>query len=382
MEQNSLVHYPRKSISVNIPRQEPAGGQKFYETRILERLEYSPTARVNYAKYQDYFRANDPYRVVDFGPIAGHISPNSRCNFKCTMCAVADFKHGKRCPDMSLELFEKRLNDLDGLVQISLAGLSELFLMHDSLEPMLRLCVERKLWTHISTNGSLLNKRDWIDRLIDINLDEIVISIDGTTKETFETIRVRSNFETVISNAKKINEAFERSQVVPKRIKMQTVLQKANIHELFDFVPLASSLGFSIIAIGMDAFDWGSIDWRVKNGMVTQIISDNEISKLIKQGEHFGVKVVFVDITQRYLAEPKLSSLCNWPFSKIFISSDDRVVPCCHISNPDFFEIGNGLGVEVSAKDIWFSNSYQEFRNNHAKNEIPEACKSCYKSKR
>ena len=295
------------------------------------------------------------------------------------MCSVTDFEDGKRCEDMSLDLFARRLDELTGLIQVSLVGLSELFMLHHSLEAMLRLCRDRKIWTYIATNGSLLHQRNWIERLIDIDLDEIVVSIDGVTAETFEAIRINSNFERVYKNAKTLNEKFNRAGVHPKRTKMQTVLQSRNKHELFDFIPLARDLGFTSIAFETEPFDWGSVSWREKNSLAFQILEPDKIERLVSQGQECGVEVGFVEIVQRYTAEPKISSLCPWPFSKIFISSDDRVVPCCHISNPDHFEIGKGIGETNSVSDVWFGEDYYQFRQAHISGNIPQACQSCYK---
>lgn len=381
--QDNYVGYPKKVAHVGetLPPTLPSAGVDFYEQRLVERLAYSSVAKANYAKYLSWMSLNDPIHKINFTPVAGVICPSSRCNFKCTMCAISDFEDGKRCEDMSLELFQQRLDELSGLVRISLTGLNELFLLHKTLEPMLRLCLERKIWTNIATNGSLLHQRNWIDRLIEINLDEIVVSIDGVTKETFESIRVKSNFERVRDNAINLNERFDRAGVIPHRTKMHTVLQSKNLPELFNFIPFASELGFRTISLGTEAFDWGSSSWRDKNSQDARIISYEDMWKLVDQGKQFGVTVGFTEITQRYTAEPKISSLCSWPYSKIFISSDDRVVPCCHISNPDYFEIGDGLSSEISALDSWFSEEYQNFRDLHTNGNIPDACSSCYKSK-
>jgi len=381
MESESLLPYPTKIDNFQVPKSIPAAGLEYYSKRISERLEHSQIANENYRKYQTFLQYDDPFRLIDFTPVNGVICPSSRCNFKCTMCAITDFENGKRCEDMSLELFERRLNDLPGLVQLSLTGLSELFLLHETLEPMLRMSIDRKIWTNIATNGSLLHQRNWMERLVDINLDEIVISIDGVSKETFEAIRIKSNFERVRDNAKKLNSTFESHGVTPSRTKMQTVLQKRNLNELFDFIPLASSLGFKSIAFETEPFDWGLSSWRAKNGDATRIISQEDISKLLIQGDSYGVQVGFVELTQRYVAGSKLSELCSWPFYKTFIASDDRVVPCCHIANPDAFEIGQGLNKKYSAQDAWFGEAYRDFRTAHATGKIPDACSSCYRSK-
>ena len=89
--------------------------------------------------------------------------------------------------------------------------------------------------------------RETSERLVDINLDEICVSIDGATKDTFELIRIKSNFERVRDNARNLNKKFDQSGVFPKRTKMHTVLQSKNLHELFDFIPFADELGFRTI---------------------------------------------------------------------------------------------------------------------------------------
>ena len=160
---------------------------------------------------------------------------------------------------------------------------------------------------------------------------------------------------------------------------MQTVLQAKNRNELYDFIPLARDLGFSAISFETEPFDWGSVIWRKKNSSVTGVLKSDEINALVSQGKDFEVEVGFVEIVQRYSTLPNEHSLCSWPFSKIFISSDDRVVPCCHISNPDHFEIGSGIGDDNSVIDVWNGEDYRGFRQSHISGNIPEACRSCYK---
>jgi pyrroloquinoline quinone biosynthesis protein E len=379
VEQN--IGYPKKKAAdlSNVPWTKPAAGTDYYARRLTERLAFSEPTKANYEKYLIWKNSNDPKAEVDFTPIAGHISPNSQCNFKCTMCSVSDFERGKRCEDMSKEIFEKRLNQLPGLVEISLVGLSELFMMNESLEDMLRMCVERKLWTKISTNASLLHQRNWINRIVSLNLDEITISIDGTTKKVFESIRRKSNFEKVIQNSRSLNDALNNFGISPPRTKMVTVLQSENRDQLFDFIPFAKKLGFTSLAFETEPFDWGSASWRDKNSKVSQILEPENFVRLVNQGQEHGVEVGFVEIVQRFSTQPEDHALCSWPFSKIFISSDDRVVPCCHISNPDHFEIEHGIGENRSVVDVWFGDDYRSFRQNHISGNIPEACRSCYK---
>ena len=76
----------------------------------------------------------------------------------------------------------------------------------------------------------------------------------------------------------------------------------------------------------------------------------------------------------------KENNICPWPFSRLYISSDNRVVPCCIIGNPDIYEFENCENISISEKikKIWDSNDMNEFREAHLRGEIPEVCKFCY----
>ena len=63
-----------------------------------------------------------------------------------------------------------------------------------------------------------------------------------------------------------------------------------------------------------------------------------------------------------------------WPFERAYISSDERVVPCCMIANPQVSDLG-------SAKDFsatWHSKTFEDFRQAHIDGNIPDVCKTCY----
>jgi MoaA/NifB/PqqE/SkfB family radical SAM enzyme len=54
--------------------------------------------------------------------------------------------------------------------------------------------------TLIHTNGTLLHK--YADQILNAGLGKLSVSVDGIDKETYESVRVKGNFETVINNSK------------------------------------------------------------------------------------------------------------------------------------------------------------------------------------
>ena len=61
----------------------------------------------------------------------------------------------------------------------------------------------------------MLNKKN-ISKLLKNSLAKLTISIDGASKQVFESIRVKSNFEEVISNSKNFKEMTRNKFVRPE----------------------------------------------------------------------------------------------------------------------------------------------------------------------
>ena len=72
-------------------------------------------------------------------------------------------------------------------------------LLHPRIIDMIDYATERRLWTELSTNATRLDE-EMARRVLASGLRRIYLSMDGLTKETYEKVRVRGNFETVLGN--------------------------------------------------------------------------------------------------------------------------------------------------------------------------------------
>ena len=61
---------------------------------------------------------------------------------------------------------------------------------------MIKACSERNLYTSITSNGTLLSEQKSQD-ILESGLSNLVFSIDGAKKDTFETAREGANFDDV-----------------------------------------------------------------------------------------------------------------------------------------------------------------------------------------
>lgn len=351
-----------------LPRPEPAAGVKAYMKERDERLAVDERTRQNWERY---LAANRGRADVDYLPVKLDIENVSRCNFACTMCAVSTWPKGQRAPDMSLESFKRLIDEQYGLIEIKLNGLGEALMQGDVYFEMIQYARAKRIWVRMTTNASLLHLRNNYRKLIDSGVNEIDISIDGADAQTFEGIRIQSDFSQVAANCGLLN-AYAASVGKPSA-KMWTLVQKANHHRLDRHVDLAARLGFRHMVFSVQMHGWGNekLAERNRSEMVDMTVKQAEF--LVAVGRTQGVRVSFWDVNEKF--EPVKGKRCPWPFERAVVTSDLRTVPCCMIGDPDAYEIGKGM----TFLESWNSEEYVAFRKAHLDGSIPTICQGCYK---
>jgi len=377
MESETLTPRARaqnqRDLLRNLPAPEPAAGMAAYLRERELALSSSTEKRENYERSLRASRGP----TVDFLPIKLDIENVSRCNFRCTMCVVSDWPKMKRADDMSVESFKRLIDEQYGLLEIKLQGIGEPVMQGDDFFEMIRYARGRHIWVRVTTNASLLHIKNNYKKLIDTDVNEVQISIDGADKATFEGIRRGSVFERVIENCKLINGYCTGKGIT--RTKMWTVVQRDNAHQLTSLVDLAAELGFMSQVFSLNLTDWGLESWHEINSRINveDTLSPESLFSLVEQGEQLGVTVRFWNVNEKYrLGDTK--TLCPWPFERAYIGSDMRVSPCCYIGNPDVYQIDGRIDETRSFKDIWLGKEFEDFRRSHLEGHLPKICEGCY----
>lgn len=354
---------------LSLPKPEPSLGIAAYRRERRAALLRSPRKLWN---YRCYLRAQRTEHL-DYLPIKIDIENVSRCNFRCVMCQVSDWPKLKRAEDMSFDDFKTLIDSQHGLVEIKIQGMGEPTLARDTLFRMIRYARSKRIWVRTITNASLLHLNDNYSKMIDSGANEVQISIDGASKDTFEGIRRGSKFEQVIENCKLIN-----SYAANKRrysTKMWVVVQQANYQELNELVHLASEIGFRNVVFSLELLGWGQDSWNeINSGLSAQDQVTPELAQeLLDQGLQYGIKVGFWTAVAKYSAS-RPESMCPWPFERAYISSDMRIVPCCMLANPEVSDLGEAK----QFSEHWNGRLYREFRQDHLEGNIPSVCRECY----
>lgn len=138
----------------------------------------------------------------DFPPTV-RIETTNRCNASCLTCPRE--KMTRKAGVMDMGLYEKIIRECTemGLRCVHLHNFGEPLLDHH-LSARIRMAkglgISR---VKIFSNGSLLTHEKAVD-LIESGLDEIKISLDAYTRETFERIRRNLRFEAVMENVSRL----------------------------------------------------------------------------------------------------------------------------------------------------------------------------------
>src|SRR5215472_8241366 len=130
-------------------------------------------------------------------PVEYIVETTAKCNLYCPMCPRETHKQPKA--DMSDEHFTALVEQAGRTAEhMMLIGLGEPF-MDPHIFDRIEFCARHTISTLISTNGTFLDEKT-AARLLETPLEQITLSFDGATRESFEFYRKGAKFEKVRDN--------------------------------------------------------------------------------------------------------------------------------------------------------------------------------------
>ncbi|MCF8008880.1 MAG: radical SAM protein [Halanaerobiales bacterium] len=175
-----------------------------------------------------------------------YIEPTSDCNLNCKTCVRHSWDESMGFMDIKdYKNLIKGLQNFNHLKRISFWGIGEP-LYHNQLAKMIELAKGLDMNTQVITNGLLLTEKR-SKKLLKAGLDSIVISIDGTSSETFSDIRSGADLKEVLESIKLFKKTRDKMGKSDVEIGLEYVLMKSNIKELKSLRKLVIELGVSFI---------------------------------------------------------------------------------------------------------------------------------------
>jgi len=308
------------------------------------------------------------------------------CNLRCRMCLVSYRPAlGKTSGAMDLETFTSVVDSLPDLRRVTMQGLGEPLLAPDFF-PMLEHLAARGISMGFNTNGTLLT-RDKAERLVDLGVDWLHVSLDGATAPTYEDIRGRSNFELVRRNIAGLVDVMRERGAKKPELELVFVAMRRNVHELPALVRLAADLGVPTVWVQNlshsfsdtdPAGDYREIREYAKSEALWAERND-EAERLFAEAEALagalGVRLRLPRLEERELRRRAGEPGCAWPFTSSYVTHDGKAQPCCAVMGADRAVLGDVRADGFEA--VWTSEAYREFRAGLLSEEPPDVCAGC-----
>lgn len=317
------------------------------------------------------------------------MEPVGQCNLRCQMCSIQFRQDGPPYGPpafMSFDLFTSVLDQLTDLEELHLQGLGEP-MMHPRFFDMVEYAARRGVRVSTNSNLTLLNARR-AERCIASGLNCLHFSLDGATAETYERIRLRAHFDRVVGNLERLLELRKQRGSLLPHVRLVMVIMRQNLHELPDLVRMAHRWEVESMFVQHLCHDFGEATLPERYLPMRDFVQEetllNEDPERIERyfGEarelagELGVDLRLPRTRPRpYPLGTPGRQRCNWPWQGAYISYQGASMPCCMISTPDRYSLGNLS--EQSFADLWNSPGYEDFRARLDSSEPPEVCRSC-----
>ncbi len=262
------------------------------------------------------------------------IELTNHCNLACKMCPQKKMKRQKGFMDN--ELFRKIIDEISGKTElVYLHGTGE-SLLHKKLFEYSKYAKSKGLYTCLSTNGMLMNS-DLSKQLLNCGLDFLIIAIDGGKKETYESIRIKGDFDKLVSNIKSLLQ-IKKDMGSSTNICLQMIYMDENKDEIQYFKNLFT---------------------KSEKQMVDQ----------------FRFKPLYKTYALRNKSV-KHKKPCFWLWNMMAITWDGTVSLCC-MDFDAYYKFGNINKNSIS--EIWNSEEFCSLRKKHKKinYDSMKLCETC-----
>jgi MoaA/NifB/PqqE/SkfB family radical SAM enzyme len=151
-----------------------------------------------------YAQLNGNDVFFDF-PICIDIELTNHCNLHCLFCPTGTGTSVRNKGFMSENTFSAIIDSLKGRkVGLRFSRWGEPTL-HPQILFFFRIAKENGCLVHLNTNGQLLNE-EAIRGLIDIGIDSIKFSFQGTDEKSYQEMRQDASFDKLIQNVRIMHE--------------------------------------------------------------------------------------------------------------------------------------------------------------------------------
>jgi radical SAM protein with 4Fe4S-binding SPASM domain len=312
----------------------------------------SNAIKVVFSYYFSQWKSKVSHRGM---PLSISIEPTTSCNLRCPECPSGLRSFTRPTGMLDESLFKKTIDELHKTLWYLIFYFQGEPYLNPKFLDLVAYASSKKIYTATSTNAHYLTDEN-AKKTVESGLDRLIISIDGTTQETYEAYRVGGKLEKVIEGTKNIVKWKRALKSSTPHVIFQFLVVKPNQHQIEEVKQLARELGVDEVGLKTAQI------YEYENG--SSLIPDIEKYSRYKE-----------NVDGSYSIKNKLLNNCWKMWHSCVITWDGLVVPCC-FDKDAHHRLGDVK--DTSFTEVWKSTSYNTFRSSllKSRNEI-EMCKNC-----
>jgi len=306
--------------------------------------------------FSSYYVTKWTGKATQWGlPMTISIEPTTACNLRCPECPSGLRAFSRPTGNLKQDFFRKTIDELHKqLIYLIFYFQGEPYINPVFLD-MVKYAKDKGIYTITSTNGHFLNDAN-AKKTIESGLDRMIISVDGTTQETYENYRKEGNLESVLQGARNIVKwKKEMNSATPHTI-FQFLVVKPNEHQIDEIYKIAEEIGIDEV--------------KLKTAQVYEYEQGNDLIPTIEKYSRYKKNT---DGT--YSVKNKLLNHCWKLWHACVITWDGLVVPCCFDKDAQH-RLGDMK--DKPFQEIWQGEDYDKFRKQLLKGRGQiDICKNC-----
>jgi MoaA/NifB/PqqE/SkfB family radical SAM enzyme len=319
-------------------------------------------------------------------PVCLYLEVTNRCNLLCTTCPRT-YAELESPADMPWQLFTRIVDQVPDLARAVLHGVGEPMLVK-SLPRMVRYLKDRGAYVLFNTNGTVLNERNG-RALIAAGLDELRVSLDASTPESYIKVRGKDYFRRIVRNVQAFRALQEREGHATPRVSAWLTGLKETIAELPAFVRVAAEIRVKEVYLQrLVFFDHDTVGLACPDQALFERMSSDE-AQALEEAEALAKSLGLTFSASGAASEPSLSlakkrddspwSLCRRPWTVMYFTANGHALPCCiaPFSQHGYENYTLGDATQETLREIWNGPRYQSFRDALLSDAPPKACANC-----
>jgi len=315
-------------------------------------------------------------------PVVLYVEVTNRCDSLCQTC-IRTFRSLEPPKDLTLEELVRVAEQLPRLERVFLHGIGEP-LLNPQLLPMIAYLKARGAAVIFNSDAIGLTEKKR-EGLLENGLDELRVSLDAATAETYRAIRGVPAFHRAVENVTSLVGMRRVSGVAGPVVSLWFTTLRNNVQELPDFIRLARRIGADEVNLQRLVY-YGrglAVAEQSLHGNLSAL-EDRLLAVATSLAGELGIRLKASGNTT---PEASLTaderrrpwSGCQRPWRLSYVTANGNVLPCCispwTARNYSGLILGNAFTQQF--EEIWNGERYREFRRRFEGEDAPDPCRGC-----